>query len=165
MPLLRATQALQSMEEPDFLRRVSLSLPLMAILTGAGLRTYRAIVLQFGWSDRWVWIAGTFIAGAVFLFLMATLHLGNYPQRSWWWRAPIFAVVESGTEIAVSLVLTLLALEQVGSMTATMDDFGFTSARILFFRVVGITLFAVLLALVSTVVRLILLKSRGKESA
>jgi hypothetical protein len=149
-----------SLEEPAFLRRISLSLPVMAVLTGAGLRSYRTLVLQFGWSDSWIWIAGTFIAGAVFLFLMLTLHLGNYTARTWLWRAPLFAIVEAGTEIAVSLALTLLGLEQIGSIDATLEDWQSTSGRILFFRVAGIVVFAFVLAIVSTVVRLILIKRR-----
>lgn len=157
MPLLTAPTAIRELEESPFLRRISLSLPLMAFLTGAGLRSYRAVVLQYGWSDSWLWIAGTFIAGAVFFFLMATLHLGNYPVRTWLWRAPTFAVVEATTEIAVSLGLTLVGLEVVGSLPATLEDWQSTSMRILFFRLVGIPLFALVLAAVSTVVRLLLL--------
>lgn len=160
MPLLRATTAITALEEHPFLRRISLSLPLMAVLAGAGLRSYRAVVLQFGWSDSWTWIAGTFIIGSVFLFLMVTLHLGNYTARTWLWRAPAFALVESGTEIAVSLVLTLLGLEQIGSINATLEDWQSTSGRILFFRVAGIVVFSFVLAIVSTVVRLILIKRR-----
>lgn len=161
MPLLRSTVVMSAMlDEPGFWRKVSLSLLVMGVATGAGLRSYRAFVLTFGWSDSWLWIAGTFIGGAVFLFLMATLYLGNYPARSWWWRAPIFAFVEATTEVLVSLVLTILGLEVVGSMTATIEDWQLTALRTMFFRVVGITLFAVVLALVSTVVRLLLLKGR-----
>jgi hypothetical protein len=161
MPLLRSTVVMSAMlDEPGFWRRVSLSTLVMAVATGAGLRGFRAFVLTFGWSDSWLWIAGTFIAGAVFLFLMATLYLGNYPARAWWWRAPLFAMVESGTEVLVSLALTMLGLEVVGSMTATIEDWQLTALRTMFFRVAGITLFAVVLALVSTVVRLLLLKGR-----
>lgn len=160
MPVPRAAVGSHSFEEPAFIRRVSLSLPLMAFLTGAGLRLYRAVVLQFGWSDSWTWIAGTFIAGAAFFFLMAALHLGNHPVRSWLWRAPTFAMVEACTEIAVSLVLTVLGLEVIGSLEATYEDWQSTSMRILFFRLVGIPLFALILAAVSTVVRLLLLPRR-----
>ena len=160
MPLLRSTVALSALEEPALVRRVSLSLPLMAVLAGAGLRSYRALVLEFGWSDSWIWIAGTFIGGAVFLFLMATLHLGNFPVRAWAWRAPIFALLESGTEILVSLSLTLLGIERIGSITATIEDWQSTSWRILWFRLIGIVVFTVLLALVSTVVRLLLIPRR-----
>lgn len=157
MALLRHTSEQHAVPRHLWARRISLSLPVMAVLAGAGLRIYRAIVLQYGWSDRWLWIAGTFIIGAVFLFLMTTLHLGNYPVRSWVWRAPTFAVVEALTEIAVSLGLTLVGLEKVGSLTATFQDWQTTSVRILFFRLVGISLFALVLALVTTVVRLWLL--------
>lgn len=155
--------ALGALEEPAFLRRVSLSLPLMAILAGAGLRSYRAVVLEFGWSDSWLWIAGTFMGGAFFLFLMATMHLGNYPVRAWSWRAPLFALVESATEIAVSLALTLFGVERIGSLPATIEDWQGTSMRILFYRLVGITGFAVILALVSTVVRLLMIPSKPEH--
>lgn len=157
MPLLRSTVVMSALEEPAFVRRISLSLPLMAVLTGAGLRLYRAAVLQFGWSDRWLWVGGTFIVGLMFLFLMATLHLGNHPVRTWIWRAPLFALLESATEIAVSLGLTLAGLERIGSLTATLEDWQSSSTRILFFRVVGIPLFALVLAIVATLVRLALL--------
>lgn len=162
MPLLRSTMmmSIKELEEPGFWRKLSLSLVAMAVLTGVGLRSYRALVLTFGWSDSWLWIAGTFIGGAMFLFLMATLHLGNYPTRAWWWRAPVFALAEAGTEILVSLVLTFLGLEVVGSMQASFEDWQVISLRTLFFRFVGISLFALVLALVSTVVRLLLLKGR-----
>lgn len=152
-------------EEPALVRRVSLSLPVMAILTGGGLRVYRAIVLQFGWSDSVYWIVGTFLAGAVFFYLMATLHLGNYPVKSWLWRAPLFALLEAATEIVVSLVLTVLGLEVVGSLGATIEDWRNTSARILFFRLVGIPLFALILAAVSTVVRVALLPRKPVNQA
>lgn len=160
MPLLRETVVLTAtdVESPGFWRKVGLSLPLMAILTGAGLRAYRAVVYAFGWSDSWLFIAGTFIAGAMFLFLMATLHLGNYPARAWWWRAPLFAFIEALTEILVSLALTLLGLELVGSMQATLEDLQIAATRTLFMRVVGITGFAFVLAIVSTLVRRMLLK-------
>ena len=162
MPLLRSTvmMSVKDLEEPSVWRKLSLSLVAMAVLTGAGLRSYRALVLTFGWSDSWLWIAGTFIGGAMFLFLMATLHLGNFPTRAWWGRAPVFALAEATTEILVSLALTFLGLEVVGSMQATIEDWQVTSLRTLFFRFAGISLFALVLALVSTVVRLLLLKGR-----
>lgn len=161
MPLLRSTVVMTAMlDEPGFWRKVMMSTLVMGVATGAGLRGYRAFVLNFGWSDSWLWIAGTFIGGGVFLFLMATLYLGNYPVRAWWWRAPVFALVEASTEALVSLALTVLGLEVVGSMSATIEDWQMTALRTMFFRVVGITLFAVVLALVSTVVRLLLLKGR-----
>jgi hypothetical protein len=157
MPLLRSTVGLSALEEPAFVRRISLSLSTMAVLTGAGLRLYRAVVLQYGPSDRWLWVGGTFVVGMAFLFLMATLHLGNHTVRSWLWRAPLFAFVESVTEMGVSLGLTLAGMERIGSLTATLEDWQGAAARILFVRMIGIPLFALVLALVSTIVRLALL--------
>lgn len=164
MPLLRPTAAIHAHEEPALLRRISLSLPLMAVLAGTGLRSYRAAVLEFGWSDSWLWIAGTFMGGAVFLFLMATLHLGNYSVRAWSWRAPLFALLEAATEILVSLSLTLLGIERIGSIVATIEDWQSTSWRILYIRGIGITVFAVLLALISTLVRLMLIPRREEPT-
>jgi hypothetical protein len=163
MALLRTTTEHPIITGLSLGRRITLSLVMMAVIAGAGLRIYRTVVLEYGWSDRWSWIAGTFIAGAVFLFIMATLHLGNYPVKSWLWRAPTFAVVEALTEIAVSLAFTLLGIERIGSLTATLEDWQSTSARILFFRLVGIPLFALILAAVSTVVRIMLLPRKPAQ--
>lgn len=94
-------------EEPGIIRRISLNVVVMALITGASLRLYRAAILQFGWSNSWLWIIGTFLGGVAILFLLTTLHIGNYPVRHWFWRAPLFAVLEAGVEIGVSLALTL----------------------------------------------------------
>ncbi len=162
MALLRTTTE-HPVPSQSHARRITLSLVTMAIVSGGLLRIYRTIVLEYGWSDRWSWIAGTFIAGAVFLFIMATLHLGNYPVKAWLWRAPMFAVIEALTEIAVSLAFTLMGIERIGSLPATIADWQTTSTRILFFRLVGIPVFALVLAAVSTVVRILLLPRRQPE--
>lgn len=159
MPLLRSTVVLGAMDEPPppLVRRFSLNVVLMAVLAGGLLRTYRAGVLQFGWSNSWSWIAGTFVVGMALLFIIATLHLGNYPVKAWLWRAPVFAAVEALTEVSVSLVLTLLGLERIGSLTATIEDWQGSAIRMGATRVIGILVFALALALVSTLVRLVLL--------
>jgi hypothetical protein len=147
---------LDILEEPTFVRKFSLNVLAMAVLTGASLRLYRAAILQFGWSNSWTWIAGTFLGGVAILFLLATLHLGNYPVRSWLWRAPLFAVLEATTEIGVSLALTVAGLERIGSLTATIEDWQASAPKLAVVRIVGIALFALVLAFVSTVVRLVL---------
>lgn len=159
MPLLRPTMVLSQLdlEEPTVVRKFSLNVLAMALLTGASLRLYRAAILQFGWSNSWIWIAGTFLGGVAILFLLATLHLGNYPVRAWLWRAPLFAVLEVATEIGVSLALTLSGLERIGSLTATLEDWQGSAPKLAVVRLVGITLFALLLAFVSTMVRLVLM--------
>ncbi len=164
MPLLRRTTLMTQLEEPTVLRRASLNLVAMAVITGVVLRLYRAAVLQFGWSNSWSWIAWTFFGGVAILFLMTTLHLGNYPARAWLWRAPLFAFIESLTEIAVSLVITYLGLERIGSLPATIEDWQSSALRIGTVRMIAIPLFALVLAFVSTIVRLILLPRKTAHS-
>lgn len=163
MPLLRPTAVLSQLdiiEEPTLVRRFSLNLFAMALLTGASLRLYRAAILQFGWSNSWLWITGTFLGGVAILFLLATLHLGNYPVRAWLWRAPLFAVLEAATEVGVSLALTMSGLERIGSLTANLEDWQGSVPRIAIVRIGGIIFFALLLAFVSTIVRLFLVPKK-----
>lgn len=163
MPLLRPTMVMSQLdiiEEPSFARKLSLNLFAMALLTGASLRLYRAAILQFGWSNSWLWIAGTFLGGVAILFLLTTLHLGNYPVRAWLWRAPFFAVIEAMTEIGVSLALAVSGLERIGSLTATMEDWQSSAPKLAIVRIIGITLFALVLAFVSTMVRLVLVPKK-----
>ncbi len=150
-------------EEPGIIRRISLNVVVMALITGASLRLYRAAILQFGWSNSWLWIIGTFLGGVAILFLLTTLHIGNYPVRHWFWRAPLFAVLEAGVEIGVSLALTLWGLERIGSLTATIEDWQGSALKLALVRVIGIMVFTLLLALVSTVVRLAILPKKHKH--
>ena len=159
----RSTVA-RRLEVPPALRRVSLSLPEMALITGVMMRLWRSYVLTHGAADRWAWVGGTFLAGMIFLFVMLTLHLGNYTLRSWTWRAPVFAVLESGTEIVMSLALTTLGLEPLGADTAELSDWLPTATRILFWRLVGIALFTAVLAIVVSIVRRLLLASEDRTS-
>ena len=152
------------LEEPPALRRVSLSLPEMALITGVMMRLWRSYVLTHGAADRWSWVGGTFLAGMIFLFVMLTLHLGNYTLRNWTWRAPVFAVLESGTEIVMSLALTAFGLEPLGSETAELSDWLPTATRILFWRMAGIIVFTVVLAIVVSIVRRLLLASEDRTS-
>jgi hypothetical protein len=151
-------------EEPAALRRLSLSLPYMALLTGVVLRLWRSYTLTHGAPDSWSWVGGTFLAGMVLLFLMTTLHLGNYTLRHWTWRAPAFAVLESGAEIVMSLALTTIGLEPLGADTAELSDWLPTAIRILFWRLLGICLFALVLAIVVFIVRRLLLAADDRTS-
>ena len=151
-------------EEPPLLRRVSLSLPYMALLTGVALRLWRSYVLTHGAPDSWSWVGGTFLAGLAFMFLMATLHLGNYTVRHWVWRAPSFAVLEAGAETLMSLALTYFGLEPLGADTAELSDWMPTAVRILFWRLLGVSLFALVLAGVVSVARRVLLAKDDRTS-
>jgi hypothetical protein len=152
------------LEEPPPLRQVSLSLPYMAVLTGVPLRLWRAYVLTHGAPDSWAWVGGTFLIGMVFLYLMLTIHLGHYTLRHWAWRAPVFAVLEAGTEILMSLALTTLGVEPLGADRAELADWLPTSIRTLIWRLVGIILFVMVLAVVVSIMRRILLVAEHRSS-
>jgi len=152
------------LQEPAALRRASLSLPYMSLLTGVPLRLWRSYAFTHGAPDSYLWVGGTFLAGMTFLFLMVTLHLGNYTLRNWTWRAPAFAVLEAGTEIVVSLALTTVGLEPLGADTAELSDWLPTAVRILSWRLLGILLFALVLAIVVSIVRRIILAAEHRTS-
>jgi hypothetical protein len=152
------------LEQPHALRHASLSLPYMALLTGVSLRLWRAYVLTHGASDSWVWVGGTFLIAQVFLFLMVAIHLGNYTLRTWVWRAPIFALLESGTEIIMSLALTTVGLEPLGADRAELSDWLATSVRTVIWRLVGIILFVMVLAVVVSIIRRLLLVAEQRSS-
>jgi len=81
MPLLRTTAVLTAIEddliEEPLWQRLIANAVVMALLTGGALRVYRTVILQYGWSNSWLWIGGTFLGQAAILFLMATLYLGS----------------------------------------------------------------------------------------
>ena len=70
-------------EQPHALRRLTLSLPQMALVTGVVLRFWRSYTLTHGAADSWAWVGGTFLVGASFLCLMCALHHANItlPER------------------------------------------------------------------------------------
>ena len=151
-------------EKPAPLRQASLSLPYMALLTGVPLRLWRSYVLTHGAADSWLWVGGTFLIGMVFLFLMLTIHLGNYTLRHWTWRAPAFAILESGAEIGMSLALTTFGLEPLGADRAELSDWLSESARTLIVRMVSIVLFVLVLAVVVSIIRRLLLVAETRTS-
>ena len=123
---------------------------LQEYVTGIGMRLWRSYVLTHGSADSWAWVGGTFLVGVSFLFLMTAIHLGNFTLRNWTWRAPLFAVLESGTEILVSLALTTLNLEPLGADMADIEDWRPTATRILLWRLAGVVLFTVVVTYAST---------------
>ena len=154
-------------ERPHALRRLSVSLPQMALVTGIGMRLWRSYVLTHGSADSWAWVGGTFLVGVSFLFLMTAIHLGNFTLRNWMWRAPLFAILESGTEILVSFALTTLNLEPLGADMAEMGDWLPTATRIVLWRLAGVVAFTVVLAIVVSILRRIILaaEDRGRTVA
>lgn len=107
-------------EEPTVLRRFSLNIVEMAVLTGIAMRLYRAVVTIQS-SGSWVWFAA-FAGGILLLCAMATMHLANYPLHRWAWRAPAFVVIEVGAEAVTSLLLIAMGREPTGTARAEYGD-------------------------------------------
>jgi hypothetical protein len=160
----RKTIAWEVVDDPTAIRRLTNSLPEMALLTGVALRLYRAYVLSHGSPESWLWVGLTSLAGIVVLLVMLSAHLANFTVRHWWWRAPLFAALEAGTEIMMSLALTTLGLEKLGSSAAELSDWLPSAAQVLAFRVLLIVPFTLLLAVVTTIVRRVLLARENRTS-
>lgn len=144
------------------MRRLSVSLPQMALVTGIVMRLWRSYALTHGSADSWAWVGGTFLVGAGFLCLMCAIHLANFTLRNWLWRAPLFAVLESGTEIIVSLALTTVNLEPLGAEMAELSDWLPTATRILFWRLGGLITFALVLGVVVSILRRLILVAEDR---
>jgi hypothetical protein len=119
---------------------------------------YRAVVLSRAMNGSGFFVAGTLAAGALLLFAMATIHLSRYPLRDWTWRAPAFAALEGVTEMSISLILILLGREPLGTGAAHLHDWPGMAFGTITWRVITISLFALLLAGVVKWVRYMLLR-------
>ena len=149
-------------EEPAAFRKFSMSVWEMAIVTGVLLRLYRALAMTTGPTGNWMYFGATFLLGMLWLLGMATLHLGNFPLRQWFKRAPAFALIETAAESLTSLGLILAKREPMGSARAQLHDWVEISGRILLWRMVSIILFAFLLAGVVQFVRYLLLRKENR---
>jgi hypothetical protein len=159
------------LEEPRVFRKLTLSLPAMAIAAGMLVRLIRVGV--GGISASWWGVFGAIALGMIVLLTIATAHLGNYPVKQWLWRAPLFGLAEGAAEAGASALLTMLGVEVLGSTRAHLSDWpsmatdtiigtpglGFVDGRI-----VMVSLFALLLAGVVQVVRYLLLRSEDRDT-
>jgi hypothetical protein len=151
------------LEEPPAIRRLSMSIVEMAVITGVLLRVYRALALTIGPERNLLYASIMFGVGLAFLFGMATLHLGNFTIRHWLWRAPLFAAIEAAVEVAASAALIAIHREPMGSARAAFADWPRIASGIVFFRVLGIVLFALILAGVVQFVRYSLLRHEHRD--
>jgi hypothetical protein len=149
-------------EEPTVIRRFSLSLLEMAVLTGITVRLYRALVITHG-STSWIWLGGSFAVGVLLLCAMATVHLANYPLQRWVWRAPLFALIEVAAESATALVLIWFGREPSGSARAEWSDWLPMAAGTLWTRELMVCGWALLLAGTVWVVRRTILREQPVE--
>ena len=135
------------LEEPPAFRRLSLSLLAMAMAAGVVLRVLRAVTFTHGRAS-WLFYGLAFVVGLLILLGMTTAHLANFTLRSWLWRAPTFALVETAGEMTTSLVLIALRREPEGAVRAEFHDWPSMALRALLQSELSICLWAALLAAV-----------------
>jgi hypothetical protein len=158
------------LEEPRVLRKLTLSLPAMAVIAGILVRLIRVGASEL--STSWWGVFGGIALGLIVLLTTATAHLGNYPVKQWLWRAPLFGVAEGAAEAGVSALLTVIGVERLGSTRAHLSDWpsmatdtivGTPGLEFLDGRVVMVSVFALVLAGVVQVVRYLLLRSENRD--
>jgi hypothetical protein len=140
------------LEEPQAFRRLSLSLVEMALLAGIVLRLLRALAFGAG-RTSWLFYGAAFVVGTLILLGLTTAHLANWTIRSWLWRAPLFALVESAGEMGTSLLLIALRREPEGAARADFGDWPHMALRALVQSELSICLWAALLAGVIVFIR------------
>lgn len=140
------------LEEPAAFRRLSLSIVEMALLTGIVLRVLRALTFTLGRAS-WLFYGAALFVGTVILLGMATAYLANWTIRSWLWRAPLFALLETVGEMATSLVLIALRREPEGAARALFHYWPSMAWRTLLQSQLTICVWAAILAGVITFVR------------
>ena len=150
------------LEEPAAFARVARSPVELALITGVVIRLFRAVVLTHGNATS-SYLGAALVLGSLFLLGMATLHLGRFPVREWPWRAPLFAVFETAGEMIVSLVLIALHREPWGTARAEFVDWQAMATGVVFWRVLGVSVWALLLGVTVSFIRGRVLKEAGRE--
>ena len=133
---------------PGSFRKLAFSTAEMAIITGLLIRVFRAFLLTHAGNDQPILLGAGFLIGAVFLFAMVTLHLGNFPLRHWVWRAPLFALLVAATEMAVSAGLIAIGREPLGTARATFADWPGMALDVALLRLVATSAYALALAVI-----------------
>lgn len=149
-------------EEPAAFARIARSPVELALITGAVIRLFRAVVLTHGEATS-SYLGAALVLGTLFLLGMATLHLGRFPVREWPWRAPLFAIFETAGEMLVSLVLIWLHREPWGTARAEFTDWQPMATGVVFWRVLAVSVWALLLGGTVQFVRGRVLKDTGRE--
>lgn len=154
------------LEEPAALRRLTMSLVEMTLITGVTLRLLRSIALTYGGGESWAYLGGTFALGVTILFGMLAAHLANFTLRTWIWRAPAFAVGEWIAEMATSALLIAFRREPIGSRErAEFADLPAMAETTFMLRFSAVVAFALVLAAVVYLVRFALIRRERTASA
>jgi hypothetical protein len=153
------------LEEPESFRKIARSPVELATITGVLIRLFRALILTHGPVDSLLYLGSSFALGAIFLLTMATLHLGRFPVKEWPWRAALFAVVETAAEMGTSLALIAMHREPWGTVRAEFIDWQPMAVGVLFWRLITVTLFALLLGWTIHLVRTRLIPGAEDDDA
>ena len=150
----RETIAWKQVPEISTWRRIAVSLIEMAIITGIVVRLLRSLFLTQGPTQSILFFGLGLALSTIVLLGALTLHLSNFTVRHWWWRAPVFALVEWMAEMATSALLIWLGREPWGaSGRAEMSDLPSIAAGTFLWRFIPIVAFALFLALIVNAVR------------
>jgi len=152
------------LDEPESFKKIARSPVELAAITGILIRLFRAVIFTHGPADSFAYLASAFALGVVFLLTMATLHLGRFPVREWPWRAALFAIVETAAEMGASLALIALHREPWGTVRAEFEDWQPMAVGVLFWRLVIVTLFALILGSTIHLVRTRLMPADDDDS-
>jgi len=147
---------------PPAFRKLAFSLLDMALLTGVTLRLGRAVLLAYAGEANSELFLTSLLAGTFFLFLMVTLHLGNFPIRHWVWRAPVFGLAVGAVEAGASLLLISVGREPYGSGQAAFGDWLSMALMIVPSRFILVVVFALALGFVVQGVRVLTLTSEER---
>ncbi|MBW8770179.1 MAG: hypothetical protein JF589_10515 [Gemmatimonadetes bacterium] len=131
---------------------MSLSIIEMALLTGIVLRVLRALTFTMGRAS-WLFYGAAFLVWTAILLGMTTAYLANWTIRSWLWRAPLFALIETAGEMGTSLLLIAMRREPEGRVRAEFHDWPSMALRALLQSELSICVWAALLACVIIFVR------------
>lgn len=155
----RQTIAWKQVQNLSRWRRLSISLVGMAVLTGVILRLFRSLALTHGPAESLLYLGAAGAVGTIILLGALTLHVSNFTIRHWWWRVPLFGIVEFVAEMATSFVLIKLASEPWGATgRAGMDDFSRMASETFLWRMIPIATFALFLAVIVHAIRSVLAK-------
>lgn len=153
------------LDEPESFRKIARSPVELAAITGVLIRLFRALILTHGPVDSGLYLGSSLALGAIFLLTMATLHLGRFPVKEWPWRAALFAIVETAAEMGTSLALIAMHREPWGTVRAEYQDWQPMAVGVLFWRLVTVTLFALILAWTIHLVRTRLIPEAEDEES
>lgn len=134
----------------------------MALVTGVVLRVYRSFILTHG-ANGWLYLGGTLGLGILFLLLMVTAHIANFPVQRWLWRAPAFALIECAGEMVTSALLIWIGREPYGSVRAEWHDWPSMAIGTLATRGLAIIVWTLLLAGIVQIVRRLMAGSIEEE--